>query len=81
MKNITTTAQAIDYAHKANLTTVIIGKEDGYSLDEYTTNKWSVFGEYGWHNTREEVEAMKFVRCELLEEEAELWIIVEDTGW
>lgn len=81
MKNITTTAQAIDYAHKANLTTLITDVDNDYYLDEYITDNWAVTGELGWHNTREEVEVMEFVSCELLKEEDILWITVVDTGW
>ena len=82
MKNITTTAQAINYARQANLTTVITDVDRFCYLEEtYKDIEWSVCGEYGWYNNREEVEAMKFVGCELMEEEGELLIIIEDTGW
>ena len=80
MKNITTTAQAINYARQANIPTLITDVNNDYYIEEYVTNKWAVCGEFGWYNTREEVEAMTFVSCEVTEEE-ELLIIVEDTGW
>lgn len=82
MKNITTTAQAINYARQANLTISVTDiYEDYYLVENCCGTGWYVVGEYGWYNSREEVEAMKFVSCELMEEEGELLIIVEDTGW
>ena len=80
MKNITNMEQAINYARQANLDVVITDKFTDYYLEEYTTNNWSVVGEYGWISTLEEVLAMTYITCKVIADE-ELLVIVEDTGW
>lgn len=82
MKNITNMEQAINYARQENLTIGVTDIYTDYYLAENCCgNGWYVVGEYGWLNTLEDLLAMNFVRCELMEEEKELLIIVEDTGW
>lgn len=82
MKNITNMEQAINYARQENLTISVTDMyEDYYLVENCCGTGWYVVGEMGWCNTLEEVLAMEFVYCELMEEEEELLIFVENTGW
>lgn len=82
MENITNMEQAINYARQANLSIAVTDIYKDYYLMETTVgNSWYVVGEMDWYNTLEDLLAMEFVYCELCEEEDELLIFVENTGW
>lgn len=82
MENITNMEQAINYARQANLSIAVTDMyEDYYLVETVAGNSWYVVGEMGWCNTLEDLLAMEFVYCELCEEEDELLIFVENTGW
>lgn len=82
MENITNMEQAINYARQANLSIAVTDiYKDYYLVETIAGNSWYVVGEMDWCNTLEDLLAMEFVYCELCEEEDELLIFVENTGW